>query len=506
MSAASHIPLLNPNATPFQPRRSQGSQRTTNCNNLKLFVTNAFVLKSKFGELQHCLQSTQPDLAVATETKLTADKMSLAECTIPGYAAPIRCDHTGQGGGIAVWVKSDLCFRHLDPIDCKGFEVIWLLLETSSHGKIIVCEVYRSGSTSGSDCSLVEYLEDTLEDTPHLGDYLLITGDFNVHRTAWLNSNRTTPAGDALETLCAAYGLDQLVTEPTRGTAILDLVLADLPGTTSSTVGKALGRSDHSTITVDFSSVLPQCEESSSRTVWRYRKADWQRRRAFYPSTDWLAMTTACDDPNTAWASISSRIHDGMHRFIPHKELVTTASDPRWWTPECSSAIAQKHSAWKRWSRSNASETLKAAYVQAVTNAVSTLQQAQLSWEEHLKQKLRTGNLRDKLWWSTIKPAAGKERHSEIPTLVDSNQREHLTAISKAECFGAHFSQKCSLGGDNLSPTDIPDHIPPTPYQFMDVHFRVPIVRKHLSRLDPGKATCPDQIPACVPLRNAAMN
>ena len=114
----------------------------------------------------------------------------------------------------------------------------------------------------------------------------------------------------------------------------------------------------------------------------------------------------------------------------------TRASDPRWWTPECSSAIAQTHSAWKRWSHSKASETLKAAYVQAVTNAVSTLQQAQLSWEEHLKQKLRTGNLRDKQWWSTIKAAAGKERHSDIPTLVDSNQREHLTARSKAECFG----------------------------------------------------------------------
>eukprot|EP00117_Sycon_ciliatum_P040883 scpid109180/ scgid29982/ len=125
---------------------------------LRLLVTNAFGLLSKLGEFQNNLSSTKPDIAIVTETKFTPDKVPLAMSTIPGYAAPIRQDRTASGGGVAVWVKSNLHARHLDTIDCKGFEAAWLLVESCSHGKVVVCAVYRSGSSSPSDCSVIDYL------------------------------------------------------------------------------------------------------------------------------------------------------------------------------------------------------------------------------------------------------------------------------------------------------------------------------------------------------------
>ena len=77
---------------------------------LKLLVTNAFGIRSKFGEFQHTLLASDADIAVVTETKLTLDKMTQAEVTLPGYSPPVRRDRTPQGGGVAVWVKSHLAF------------------------------------------------------------------------------------------------------------------------------------------------------------------------------------------------------------------------------------------------------------------------------------------------------------------------------------------------------------------------------------------------------------
>ena len=132
--------------------------------------------------------------------------------TIPGYAAPIRQDRTVSGGGVAVGVKSNLYARHLDTIDCKGFEVVWLLVDSCSHGKVVVCAVYRSGSSSPSDCSVIDYLDSSLPAAQQLGDHVVhvvFAGDFNVHNSTWLKSSKTTLAGLALEDLASAYCLTQ---------------------------------------------------------------------------------------------------------------------------------------------------------------------------------------------------------------------------------------------------------------------------------------------------------
>ena len=120
------------------------------------------------------------------------------ELYIHTYCPAVRKDRTAHGGGVAVWLKAGLCFRHLDTVPCHDFEVTWLLIETCDHHKIVFCALYRSGSSSESDISIMEYLEETLLAVRHLSDYVLITGDFNVHNTAWLGSTKTTVTGEAL--------------------------------------------------------------------------------------------------------------------------------------------------------------------------------------------------------------------------------------------------------------------------------------------------------------------
>ena len=162
---------------------------------LKVLVTNAFGLLSKFGAFQHQLKLVSGDVALVTETKFTAEKVSVPESSIPGSHPPIRLDCTAQGGGVAVWIKSDLAYEHLDTIPCQGHEVLWISLRLQSSKKLIICALYRPGSCLGPDLALLEYLDSTLDLARSYGEHIIIAGDFNVHNAAWLNSTKTTQAG-----------------------------------------------------------------------------------------------------------------------------------------------------------------------------------------------------------------------------------------------------------------------------------------------------------------------
>ena len=75
---------------------------------------------------------------------------------------------------------------------------------------------------------------------------------------------------------------------------------------------------------------------------------------------------------------------------------------------------------------------------------------------------------------------------------------EHNTAKENADSLGKYFSNKCSLGNNDLQPSDLPD-LPAITYPTLSkVRFRASTVQRHLSRLVTSKATGPDNIPATV--------
>ena len=119
--------------------------------------------------------------------------MSLAEFTINGFHAPLRLDCTAQGGGVAVWIKDDIAYEHLTMLDCGNHEILWLSINLAAQKKLVLGAIYRLGSSSGQDISLLEYLDANLDSVRHLGSNIILAGDFNVHNGPWFGSSKTTP-------------------------------------------------------------------------------------------------------------------------------------------------------------------------------------------------------------------------------------------------------------------------------------------------------------------------
>ena len=168
--------------------------------------------------------------------------------------------------------------------------------------------------------------------------------------------------------ICALHCLEQHVSSPTSGDNLLDLVIPDIPGKSTTSVVPPIGRSDHAVVITDFHAL-----NCTSRMVWRCNLASWPRLRAYFRQTDWTALFAPGRDSESVCQAITNHIQQGMEQFIPSKNLTTRPSDPRWWTPECSTAVLAKDRAWKNWRQDARNYTLKTTFLDSVTAASQTL-------------------------------------------------------------------------------------------------------------------------------------
>ena len=463
---------------------------------LRLMLTNAFGILSKLGEFQASLNAHHSDIVIVTETKVTEDKATPADLTFPGYFPPVRRDRTAQGGGIAIWIRTDLAFTELECIDTGGNEILWVRLKTAAGPSIGVCAVYRSGSSADGDISALNSISSGIDDARQCCQNIIVAGDLNVHNREWLGSSGTSPAGEAAEDLCYHHCLDQHVHEPTRGNNILDLIKSDIPGSVISTLHPPLGKSDHAVVVTDFE-VAPSCDRPSKRTVWRYQHADWPRLRAFFRSTNWVL--TDDNSIDVSCVKLTQKIKEGMQIFIPSKTLKLRQGDPAWWSPECQEAVDRKQRAWRRHRSSPNNAHLRLAYSMATGEAANCLHRAKQAHTTSIRRKIREGALSSRQWWTTVKRAGGQgHRSADIPVLRASNGTEHTTCSEKAEAFGQYFSAKCSLGDNDLQANSLPPVRPRSQAQLRNVHFRPSTVERKLRQLHPAKATGPDGIPGRV--------
>ena len=168
---------------------------------------NARSLLPKIDELTALLSTNPVDLVAITESWLKSDIENSLIC-IPGFNS-FRNDRVlGRGGGICVYVKDDIpCKRRVD-LENPSFECLWLILQPKRLPRplsgIVVCTVcHPPGRIVQDHIALNEYLINT---TDLLGDF----NDFDVCNLA-INHN-----------------MKQVVKQPARGNAILDLIVTNI--------------------------------------------------------------------------------------------------------------------------------------------------------------------------------------------------------------------------------------------------------------------------------------
>ena len=264
------------------------------------------------GWASHCAELTarirlmpkRPDLVCINETFLDKARKSI---TLEGYNLVARRDRDERsGGGIAVFVVTNSSNHVTLLAHSDAAERSWLLVHTN-RGPHLVSAWYRPPEPGEIDTIASFQSEWATHRTMAIGGS--IVGDLNVHNKSWLHhSSRDSKEGKALEAACHELGLRQIVSEPTRETNLLDLVMTDIPNAKATVLPRI---SDHSLVETVMQFKVPE-EHVTEREVWQFAKADWDKLRDSVGEEDWswIQAMDASDAAERLTRDILSKAQD----------------------------------------------------------------------------------------------------------------------------------------------------------------------------------------------------
>ena len=201
---------------------------------------NAKSLLQKIDELTLFLSCRQPSVVAVTESWLNSD-IEDGLVSINGYNIFRKDRSSRRGGGICVYLPQGTYAKRRLDLEHENLECLWLWLRPTRLPRplsgIAVCIVYHPpGLPVENHRQLNEYLVLTIDSlrNQHPNCGLVLLGDFNDFD---------------ISNILSSHNLKQVVKIPTRGTAILDLIITNQPNLYEPPqVLAPLGSSDHNIV------------------------------------------------------------------------------------------------------------------------------------------------------------------------------------------------------------------------------------------------------------------
>ena len=210
---------------------------------LKCFYTNARSMRNNQEELEALAQSQCYDIIGISETWW---EESCDWCAVmDGYRLFRRDKQCRRGGGVALYVTEGLDCTELSVGD-DMVESLWVRIkEQANKGDVIVGVYYRPPSEDGATDEL--FFKEQSEASKSTA--LALMGDFNLPDVNWEHHTTDTSRPRSFLKHLHDNLLIQLLKEPTRKGALLDLLLVNREGLLGEVaIGGRLGHSDHEVV------------------------------------------------------------------------------------------------------------------------------------------------------------------------------------------------------------------------------------------------------------------
>ena len=451
---------------------------------LRILNVNCQSIKNKIPEFHTLVDSVKPDIIFGTESWLSCDIFD-AEI-FPGNYNIFRRDRAGkQGGGVFIAVNTDIiALREIElETDC---ELIWVKITIAGCKALHVCCYYRPDV---NDEHSLDQFEIALNRLKNQTQNVIIAGDFNFPGWIW-NNNETEnyiktnttnrPLHERFGELLHDFGLTQLVTKPTRGDNILDLILTNNPSIVNKTEILP-GISDHDCCFAEFD-INPKANRQKPRQIPLYNKADWTSFKQHINQTyKKLKESKIQTNTNSLWEILKKDIQDGISLFIPTKMAKHTDSLP-WLNSDIKKLLRKRDKMYKRHKNTPEFKQLKAQIQNKIRQAHMKYLEDIIIPENNNQEQVGVS----KRFWTYIKHC--KSSNNNISPLKENNIL-HSESNKKAEILNNQFKSVFSQDSDNLPP-------PPNPeFPVMaDINITVNGIYKLLHNLNPHKAAGPDNI------------
>lgn len=305
-SILSNITESNEEPTSWYSKHVKGYYK----NNLSIAYLNVNSIFSKADEVIGLLESCSFDILFIAESKIdsTVPNSLIAH---PMYRI-IRRDRKKGGGGILVYVRSNISAYRRKKFEPNGVESICLDVKGCGNTWFLVCGCYRSEKI----CSATDFIsacEIAAEQMLAKRKEIIFTGDLNMDMN--LNSDRDREPHRALSNFCEQFCLTNVITKPTRVTtrskSLIDVILTSHPDRFACYGNLNLGLSDHDLVYIVRKQKLPR---PKSRSI-EYRSLANLNTEEFISDLNDIPWDTAytfdnVDDVWCHWLSLFKQITD----------------------------------------------------------------------------------------------------------------------------------------------------------------------------------------------------
>ena len=186
-----------------------------------------------------------------TETWLTSTTPDAA-LALRGYSLFRTDRYSHRGGGCIIYTRNNIEVQlALDPELESAPDSVWLTSTQRSPTVLIGC-LYNPPPSSSSSINLISHILTYASSLPY--DLKIIVGDFNWPDLHW-ESLHLCRAPQRFAPIMAQLGVEgwsQLVSNPTRGPQVLDLIFVNGPCQAQASVGPVFPDSDHKVVLANF--------------------------------------------------------------------------------------------------------------------------------------------------------------------------------------------------------------------------------------------------------------
>ncbi|KAK6058984.1 endonuclease/exonuclease/phosphatase family protein, partial [Cooperia oncophora] len=221
-------------------------------------------------------------------------------------------------GGVLALIHKDVPHSFLIEKDF-GTSIQALALEFDTRdGKLIVVLAYRSPSCSSVTFSeFIAFLQELLEE---FSGHIIILGDFNFPLIDWVTmthrGNISTTSSLSFLTFAKSFGLEQMVTSPTHGLNILDIVLVSDPRILEGMcILPPFSTSDHNGIGFNIAGFHPISAHSNKYRC--FSRCDYGSVISALSKIDWVALNSASCDSNMFYTELLNICHSLIDEHVP---------------------------------------------------------------------------------------------------------------------------------------------------------------------------------------------
>ena len=240
--------------------------RSVDSKNFKISCLNVRSLYPKVEEIRKFVKTYNFDIFIANETWLD-ESFSDRDVEIPNYDV-IRRDRNRQGGGVCIYVKSDMKYNVLNGYGVD-LESVWISIVIDVD-KFVIGTIYRPPSAVKN---YDEKILDVLEKLTVANDHVILLGDLNVDCLQRNMSNT-----NFIKSLSDLFQMTQLVEEATRETltcaSLLDVILTTSPSFHSKTSVLKTSMSDHYCVHTELKKELKLSTKHKLVTFRNFKKFD----------------------------------------------------------------------------------------------------------------------------------------------------------------------------------------------------------------------------------------